>query len=200
MMIRFLFFSLFVFNNLFAQHCDTVISLSFVKLHFDTVLKQGIYFEYYYTPQDYHCKRSNTFYEAKYTLKNKDYVNTSFDRGHIFPASYVGNKCDLSKQTNIHYNIIPQYANLNRGAWAEIENKIRKSEIKNKLFIQVYCFNYAEAKNFKYAKEMVKIITDQEGNKTYYYFTNKPANNYYKTYNSLKELHKWHPSTREIIR
>ena len=44
-----------------------------------------------------------------------------YDRGHLVPANHLDNSETAIKATNIMMNILPQVANMNRGAWLQTE-------------------------------------------------------------------------------
>lgn len=80
-------------------------------------------------------KRSSSFYP--YTLPNgtlsatnADYSKSGYDRGHMVPAGdFVWNK-ELKDETFHYVNINPQIPTLNRGIWANLENRIRDKVLK----------------------------------------------------------------------
>lgn len=53
------------------------------------------------------------------TLKDKDYTNTNYDRGHLVPNA------DFGYDTYIINNVVPMNADFNRGVWAKSEQYIR---------------------------------------------------------------------------
>jgi endonuclease G len=57
--------------------------------------------------------------------ENRDYANSGFDKGHLTPA---GDMRDADSQTQSFSlaNMAPQAPKLNRGAWAHLEEHIRK--------------------------------------------------------------------------
>jgi endonuclease G len=59
------------------------------------------------------CQQTST---AAYTHPDERY-----DRGHLVPANHLDNSSTAMKQSNYMVNILPQAANLNRGAWLHTE-------------------------------------------------------------------------------
>lgn len=58
------------------------------------------------------------------TIPVSAYRGSGFDMGHLAPlASYRANR--WAGETNDTCNIVPQTANLNRGAWLSVENEVR---------------------------------------------------------------------------
>lgn len=75
------------------------------------------------------AKRSDTFYldqnvptECQQTT-DKAY-GQKYDRGHLVPANHLDSSEKAIKQTNFMTNILPQAANMNRGAWLQTEEII----------------------------------------------------------------------------
>ena len=82
------------------------------------------------------AKRSSSFYpttlpNGKLSATNRDYLKSGYDRGHMVPAGdFVWNK-ELKDETFFYTNINPQTPALNRGIWANLENRIRDNVIKH---------------------------------------------------------------------
>ncbi|TMI63705.1 MAG: DNA/RNA non-specific endonuclease [Bacteroidetes bacterium] len=81
-------------------------------------------------------KRTNSYYPAVLpngarSASNEDYSKSGYDRGHMVPAGdFLWNK-KLKDETFLYTNINPQTAVLNRGIWANLENRIRSKVVKN---------------------------------------------------------------------
>jgi endonuclease G len=58
-------------------------------------------------------------------VTTKDYTGGGFDRGHMCPHSDRAATDDSSKATFVMTNIIPQSAQVNQKAWAQLENYCR---------------------------------------------------------------------------
>ncbi|MCL2520611.1 MAG: DNA/RNA non-specific endonuclease [Spirochaetaceae bacterium] len=56
-----------------------------------------------------------------------DYLRSGFDRGHLAPAADFSFNADFMRESFYMSNIAPQYPNLNRILWNEIEQFIRRS-------------------------------------------------------------------------
>lgn len=54
-----------------------------------------------------------------------DYTNTGFDRGHMTPAADSNSPTEMS-DTFYMTNMTPQYPNVNRIAWKNLEESVRK--------------------------------------------------------------------------
>jgi len=74
-------------------------------------------------------KRSNTFKldpkvpEECQQLNGKTY-GKNYDRGHLVPANHLDHSKSAIKMTNTMTNILPQAANMNRGAWLMTEEVV----------------------------------------------------------------------------
>lgn len=82
------------------------------------------------------AKRSSSFFtttlpNGKLSATNADYSKSGYDRGHMVPAGdFVWNK-ELKDETFLYTNINPQTPALNRGIWANLENRIRDNVVKH---------------------------------------------------------------------
>jgi len=74
-------------------------------------------------------KRSSSFYLdpsvpkecQQYSSKSYKSKGTRYDRGHLVPANHLDYSKVAIKQSNFMTNILPQAANMNRGAWLMTE-------------------------------------------------------------------------------
>jgi len=66
-----------------------------------------------------------------------DYTNTGFDRGHMTPAADSANETEMS-DTFFMTNMTPQYPNVNRIAWKNLEAAVRAMPFKNVVTGAVY--------------------------------------------------------------
>lgn len=68
--------------------------------------------------------------QAQATLN--DYRGSGFDRGHMAPAADMKYGDDSISESFFLTNMVPQVGpNMNRGIWADLENQVRQSTIKN---------------------------------------------------------------------
>jgi len=89
--------------------------------------------------------------------EQEDYSKSDFDMGHLANSEDFAFDCKKDEMTFRFYNCLPQYPNLNRGAWKRWENTIRKDsrldslriicggheyirEIGNNVYIPEYCW------------------------------------------------------------
>lgn len=92
-------------------------------INFNTTIMQANYAKYITTSGSDGCKSSylrNDPYGID-TIKNNDYTNTTYNRGHLVPKEDYG--CD----TMIISNAVPMIPNFNQGAWKSSEEYIRKN-------------------------------------------------------------------------
>jgi endonuclease G, mitochondrial len=61
-----------------------------------------------------------------YRITSRDYSQSGFDRGHMCPHSDRAANQDMSFSTFVMTNIIPQAPNVNRKAWAQMEDYCRE--------------------------------------------------------------------------
>lgn len=62
----------------------------------------------------------------------EDYKGSDYDRGHLAPAADMGWSSKTMSQSFLMSNMSPQCAELNRGAWRELEEKVREYAVKHK--------------------------------------------------------------------
>jgi endonuclease G, mitochondrial len=81
------------------------------------------------------AKRSSSFFPTSLpngtlSATDADYSKSGYDRGHMVPAGdFVWNK-ELKDETFFYTNVNPQIPVLNRGIWANLENRIRDKVLK----------------------------------------------------------------------
>lgn len=72
-----------------------------------------------------------------------EFIKTGYDKGHLTPAYDMSYEPETQTQSFFFTNIIPQNATLNRNAWAELENIVRKeAKYSDSLFIITGCCSY----------------------------------------------------------
>jgi endonuclease G, mitochondrial len=60
------------------------------------------------------------------TALYNDYLNSGYDRGHQVPSADMRWSKQALEATYLYSNIVPQKPELNRGAWAELEDWVRR--------------------------------------------------------------------------
>ncbi len=65
------------------------------------------------------------------TAKDKDYIGSGYDRGHLAPASDMGWSSTTMTESFYYSNISPQTPNFNRGIWKKLEELVRTWAIEN---------------------------------------------------------------------
>ncbi|XP_042073537.1 endonuclease domain-containing 1 protein-like isoform X2 [Haplochromis burtoni] len=83
---------------------------------------------------------SNNSTNYKHQAGDKDYKNTGFSRGHLFPSSY-GSTVLKRNSTFTLTNIVPQNKDFNSGSWNKMENCI-------KCVLNEYCKNNSNIEGF----------------------------------------------------
>lgn len=71
------------------------------------------------------------------TAVTADYWNSGFDRGHLVPSADMRWNYDALKATYYYSNVCPQRPELNRGAWADLEDWVRRyvNHSKRRVFV-----------------------------------------------------------------
>jgi endonuclease G len=95
----------------------------------DCSQRGAVKFQYNAQHDTGNAKRSDTFYldpnvPAECQQTTAKAYGQKFDRGHQVPANHLDSSETAIKQTNFMTNILPQAANMNRGAWYETEKII----------------------------------------------------------------------------
>ena len=95
----------------------------------DCSQRGAIKFQYVAQHDSGNFKRYNKFYldpniPAECQQKTAKAYGTKYDRGHLVPANHLDASEAAIKATNTMTNILPQAANMNRGAWLQTEEII----------------------------------------------------------------------------
>ena len=64
--------------------------------------------------------------DSIYTSDDNDYFSNRWDRGHMTPAVSFNDSYENLYSTFTYLNVALQYDDLNRGAWVDLEEQIRK--------------------------------------------------------------------------
>ena len=64
--------------------------------------------------------------DSIYTSDDNDYFSNRWDRGHMTPAGSFNDSYENLYSTFTYLNVALQYDDLNRGAWVDLEEQIRK--------------------------------------------------------------------------
>jgi len=65
-------------------------------------------------------------------VKNKDYVKSGYDKGHLAPAGDMGWSLTAMTESFYFSNISPQVPSFNRGVWRKLEELVRSWAVENK--------------------------------------------------------------------
>lgn len=63
---------------------------------------------------------------ASGTAVTADYWNSGYDRGHLVPSADMRWNYDALRATYYYSNVSPQLPELNRGTWADLEDRVRR--------------------------------------------------------------------------
>ena len=64
--------------------------------------------------------------DSIYTSDDNDYYSNRWDRGHMAPAGSFNDSYENLYSTFTYLNVALQYDDLNRGAWVNLEEKVRE--------------------------------------------------------------------------
>ena len=64
--------------------------------------------------------------DSIYTSDDNDYFSNKWDRGHMAPAGSFNDSYENLYSTFTYLNVALQYDDLNRGAWVDLEEQVRK--------------------------------------------------------------------------
>ena len=64
--------------------------------------------------------------DSIYTSDDNDYYSNRWDRGHMAPAGSFNDSYENLYSTFTYLNVALQYDDLNRGAWVDLEDQVRK--------------------------------------------------------------------------
>ena len=64
--------------------------------------------------------------DSIYTSDDNDYYSNRWDRGHMAPAGSFNDSYENLYSTFTYLNVALQYDDLNRGAWGDLEDQVRK--------------------------------------------------------------------------
>ena len=64
--------------------------------------------------------------DSIYTSDDNDYYSNRWDRGHMAPAGSFNDSYENLYSTFTYINVALQYDDLNRGAWVDLEEQVRK--------------------------------------------------------------------------
>jgi len=133
-----LFLYLIISNHLIGQRIDKVIDKQIYRSYFSYTLKAPLYVVYnLYNGGGDNSRKNLRFKEEFGTAKNKDFLKSGFDKGHLANAEDFAYNSDFEKLTFSLYNVFPQDPKLNRGAWKTWETAIRNESKKWPLRIYV---------------------------------------------------------------
>jgi endonuclease G len=65
------------------------------------------------------------------TADSVDYWNSGYDRGHLAPSADFRWSRDALSESYYYSNMSPQVPEMNRGAWAKLENQVREWAVDN---------------------------------------------------------------------
>lgn len=70
--------------------------------------------------------RQDTALPVAWRVKNDDYTNSGFDRGHMCPSEDRSNTEEANRETFMMSNVQPQTGRLNGGPWKALEGEMQR--------------------------------------------------------------------------
>jgi DNA/RNA endonuclease G (NUC1) len=134
MRINLLILTLFLSVNTFGQ---VFINNPYFEVEFDTVNKVPIFTAYILTrgKVNKHVIERYSHFWSSDTMginmaHNNDYSNSGWDQGHLIPADDMRWNSTAERLCFCYLNIAPQFPEMNRVAWRNLENNVRQLAIK----------------------------------------------------------------------
>lgn len=113
------------------------------------------------------ASRTNDHFKGdQFTLHDKDYKGSGYDRGHLVPAEDFAYSDSLQEITFSYYNCVPQHPKLNRGKWKKLEARIRKLSKQDSVIVVSYLeFEKHRVQPLNVPKVCYKVIFGFSGGK-----------------------------------
>jgi endonuclease G len=129
-----------------------------------------------------------TFYtcDSVVTSTNADYLNNSYDKGHMAPAEDFSCSEDTMRQTFTYLNCSLQEQNLNRTLWRSLELHERELAKNNRVNVTIECMYSRKSKRLKsgaIAPDSYRKTIEYNGHREVYVVKNeKPKSTDYVKY------------------
>ena len=125
--------------------------------------------------------------DSIYTSDDSDYYSNRWDRGHMAPAGSFNDSYENLYATFSYLNVALQYDDLNRGAWVELEEQVRKwSDELGNIDIEIYLeFDSSHIildTGAHVPTAFSKYVTFPDGSRKCYYFPNSTPDKAWQDY------------------
>ena len=119
--------------------------------------------------------------DSIYTSDDNDYYSNRWDRGHMAPAGSFNDSYENLYSTFTYLNVALQYDDLNRGAWVELEEKVREwADEYGDIGVEIYLefdFNHITLDTGAHVPSgFYKYVNFPDETKKCYYFPNVSPN------------------------
>ena len=125
--------------------------------------------------------------DSIYTSDDDDYYSNRWDRGHMAPAGSFNDSYENLYSTFSYINIALQYDDLNRGAWVDLENQVRKwaddfGDINIEIYLEFDSSHIVLDTGAHVPTAFYKYVIFPDGTKKCYYFPNSTPDKSWQEY------------------
>ena len=125
--------------------------------------------------------------DSIYTSDDNDYYSNRWDRGHMAPAGSFHDSYENLYSTFTYLNVALQYDDLNRGAWVDLEEQVRKwadefGDIKVEIYLEFDSNHITLDTGAHVPSAFYKYVNFPDETKKCYYFPNISPNKSWSEY------------------
>ena len=125
--------------------------------------------------------------DSIYTSDDDDYYSNRWDRGHMAPAGSFNDSYENLYSTFSYINVALQYDDLNRGAWVDLENQVRKwaddfGDINIEIYLEFDSSHIVLDTGAHVPTAFYKYVIFPDGTKKCYYFPNSTPDKSWREY------------------
>ena len=125
--------------------------------------------------------------DSIYTSDDDDYYSNRWDRGHMAPAGSFNDSYENLYSTFSYINVALQYDDLNRGAWVDLENQVRKwaddfGDINIEIYLEFDSSHIVLDTGAHVPSAFYKFVIFPNGTKKCYYFPNSTPDKSWQEY------------------
>ena len=125
--------------------------------------------------------------DSIYTSDDNDYFSNRWDRGHMAPAGSFNDSYENLYSTFTYLNVALQYDDLNRGAWVDLEEQVRKwadefGDIEVEIYLEFDSNHITLDTGAHVPSAFYKYVNFPDETKKCYYFPNISPNKSWSEY------------------
>ena len=125
--------------------------------------------------------------DSIYTSDDNDYYSNRWDRGHMAPAGSFNDSYENLYSTFTYLNVALQYDDLNRGAWVDLEEQVRKwadeyGDIEVEIYLEFDSNHITLDTGAHVPSAFYKYVNFPDESKKCYYFPNISPNKSWSEY------------------